>query len=104
MRKRIVVFPAFFADSLDFSTGMLQVATTCNILAKKYDVTLACYNRIADQYKELVTDGVKVLRIFRQHFMPTNYIVDQTKIEDFCKKNLQCDAMLVYFAPMTTRD
>lgn len=76
MRKKIVVFSAYVADKFNAATGCMHLVALCNILAKKYDVTLACFNNAVETYMPILPDNVKLVPIVRKQFMPSIYIVN----------------------------
>jgi len=100
MSNKIVVLDASFTTGAGYATGTPHIVTMCNILAKRYDVTLACYSLMAGWYRSRLKDEVKIVPLFFNQFKISNYAVNQDEIEDFCKKKLCSDAALAYFSPV----
>ena len=100
MKKKLTYLYNAVADALDTDTSVNLTKSFVNLLSQEYDVTFAVDSNIS--YKFKFGPNVKMLVISRKQFQVTPYIIQQRTLEDWCKKNVDADIVIVFCNPMTT--
>ena len=97
--KKLIFFYNNLSDTNDTDTSVKLVTCYANALATKYDVTFLVDDYIA--YKFNFDSKIKKLVVSRKWFMPTDYIIEQRKLENWCKEKIDADIAIVFGGGMT---
>lgn len=97
--KKLTYLYNVVADTNDTDTSVKLTTCYVNALATKYDVTFLVNSSLA--YKFNFSPNIKTQIINRHWFQPTDYIINQRKLEDWCKKNIDADIVIVFCGRMT---
>lgn len=99
MKKLAYLYNAV-TDTNDTDTSVKLAQCFVSALATKYDVTFIVDSNVA--YKFKFPPSIKMLTIKRRWFQPTDYIIEQRKLEEWCKKNIDADIAIGFCNGMTT--